>query len=983
MRLKSDAALPQKEKAGLRAMLSENRFCALAFFCAAVIMVLVFYCFDMVPFGDVTILRMDLYHQYGPLFAELYERVKNGQSLLYSWNTALGGSFLGNFFNYLASPLLVTVFLFKHVDVPDAIALMVLLKASFAAAFFTYYLRKSHGRNDHVTAAFGVLYAFCGFFIAYYWNVMWIDAMALFPLVMLGLERIMDSRKFLLYSVTLAVVMISNYYMAMMVCMFSVLYFLTRYFAVYGGEDRIDPKHRPFSVKNSRFLTSGLVFAFASVLAASLAMFALLPTVFILKNCSATSGTFPSEMKIYYAIFDFLANHLASVDPTIRSSGNDVLPNVYCGMLTILLVPLYLINRSIRLREKVSYVLLLAVLYFSFNINYANYVWHGFHFPNDLPYRFSFMYSFILLCLAFRAICRIRDYTGRELLLCGIGVLGFIVLVQKIGSKNVSDNTVLISLAFAFVYTLVLAALRSKRFQAGAIALLLLCCVISEAAIANTDNYSMNQTKANYSGDYEDFADVKAKLDKFHGGKMYRMELSNLRTRMDPAWYNYQGISTFSSMAPEKLSNLQSHLGMYGNYINSFTYHPQTPVYNAMMGLRYVVKKKESTGLENEDMYTLRVQNSVYEAYENNYCLPVAFCVNELVENWNDSESNPFAVQSDFLRRATFTDGIYTPMIVQDVYCDNLSDITTDELSAGHADLSKKTAGSYASLTATIEAVMTQNCYLYVKSGAVDTIYVNGDTLNETQSIDEAYILDLGKLEKGETVEVEIPLKDDADTGSVTFHACGLDLDAFREAFRTLQKGQLEITEFTETHIEGTLTALPGQILYTSIPYDAGWHIFIDGQKVSRKDYLRIGDALLGVRIGAGHHEIAMDYSPVGLFEGAAVSAAALVCLVLGFILAARRRTRKNILPQTPVVTMLEETPDTPEYLRAVYGSETPQAGFGFADPFTVTEQPDEEVMDGAQDIPVRRDPQRESVSAPSDPQPDDTAPDSPDAALS
>ena len=108
-------------------------------------MLLVFYCYDMAPFGDVTILRMDLYHQYGPLFAELYERIKQGKSLVYSWNTGLGGSFLGNFFNYLASPLLVVIFLFDHTNQPDAISVMVLLKAAFAAAFMTYYLRKSQG----------------------------------------------------------------------------------------------------------------------------------------------------------------------------------------------------------------------------------------------------------------------------------------------------------------------------------------------------------------------------------------------------------------------------------------------------------------------------------------------------------------------------------------------------------------------------------------------------------------------------------------------------------------------------------------------------------------------------------------------------------------------------------------------------------------------------------------------------------------------
>ena len=913
------------KKRGLKAWFSDNQFSLLAFFCAVILMLLVFYCFDMVPFGDVTILRMDLYHQYGPLFAELYERVKQGRSLIYSWNTGLGGSFLGNFFNYLASPLLVVIFLFEHKDLPDAIALMVLLKAAFAAAFFTHYLRKSRNRSSCITAAFGVLYAFCGFFIAYYWNVMWIDAMALFPLVILGIERIIDSRRFLLYTAILAVIMISNYYMAMMVCIFSVLYFLVRYFSLYTLNSKLDGKRLRFSLRNSRLITSGVTFAFASVLAALLALFALLPTVFILRTCSATSGSFPSDFKIYYDIFDFLANHLASVEPTIRSSGTDVLPNVYCGILTVMLIPLYLLSKSIKMQEKIAHVLLLAVLYFSFNINYANYVWHGFHFPNDLPYRFSFMYSFILLVMAFRAIERIREFSGREILLLGVGMMAFIVLVQKIGSKNVDDSTVLISLAFAFLYTLVLAAMRNPRLRASSVALLVLCCVVSEAAIADTDNYSMNQPKANYSGDYADFADIKASLDRYHGDRMYRMELTALRTRMDPAWYDYNGLSTFSSMASEKLSNLQSHLGMYGNFINSYTYHPQTPVYNAMMALQYVVKKTDATDLANPELYTRILANERYEAYENRFCLPPVFCVNELVERWNDTESDPFAVQSDFFRRAAFADGVFNQMTVTDVYFDNVSDITADDVLSGSFDFSKLTAGAYGSITVTIAPVKTQNCYLYVKSSSVETVYATGDNLNRTQTIDEAYILDLGVLEKGEEVQVELPIKDDSDSGSVNFRICGLDMDVFRQGFETLQRGALNITAFEETRIEGTLTAQANQILYTSIPYDDGWRVYVDGERVSRKDYLRIGDALLGIRIGAGNHKIVMEYEPVGLYFGAVVSVCTLVLLALGLLIAARHRKKKNAVPVTPRVAYIEEFPMAEELPEAESPVEEPE----------------------------------------------------------
>ena len=92
----------------------DNKYCRLAFGCSAVIMLIVYICYSLIPFGDVTILRMDLYHQYGPLFAEFYDRVTQMKSFLYSWNTGLGGSFLGNFYNYLCSPLSIVMLIFGH-----------------------------------------------------------------------------------------------------------------------------------------------------------------------------------------------------------------------------------------------------------------------------------------------------------------------------------------------------------------------------------------------------------------------------------------------------------------------------------------------------------------------------------------------------------------------------------------------------------------------------------------------------------------------------------------------------------------------------------------------------------------------------------------------------------------------------------------------------------------------------------------------------
>lgn len=893
---------------GFKEKLKDNRFVFLAFLCSALIMLLVYICYELIPFGDKTILRMDLYHQYGPLFAELYERIVGGESLLYSWNTGLGGSFLGNFFNYLSSPLSIIILLFGHENIPEAIATMILLKAAFASMAFSYYLKKSTGKNDCTVTAFGVLYSFCGFFIAYYWNVMWLDAMIMLPLVALGIERIIKNGKFGLYAFALAFTMVSNYYMAFMTCIFAVLYFFVYYFSHYAVNDSTvytSPLQRSYTTSEdenktlppgkwvnkirteSRFFQSGVRFAAGSVIAAALTAVTLLPTYFALQACSATSGTFPKKFASYFKIFDFMANHMASVTPTIRSSGKDVLPNVYCGMIVVMLICLYLFTKTISKREKITHIALLSFFFFSFNTNYLNYIWHAFHFPNDLPYRFSFIYSFILLIMAYQVLIRIKEFTSKEITTTGIAIISFIIIVQKTGSKNVDELSVILSIVLVAVYSLVLVLMKDKRYQQSAVAALLLCCVLTEAAAANTDNYSMDQPKKNYVSDLTNFREVKKQLDKKENGEFYRMELTDLRTRMDPAWYDYNGVSTFSSMAYEKVANLQSELGMFGNYINSYTYNLQTPLYNSMFGLKYIVDNSPTVNPDPAFYEKLSINSGVFTAYENKYSLPIAYRVNPEIKNWTYEDSeNPFTLQEEYFKLATNGKNVFNQVPINYIDYNNI-DSFAEETAQGTYTFFLTQAGSDASFTVYLTSETTDNIYLYVKSSNVKFITVNSDSYNETVNVDNEYILDIGKHEIGENISVEIAI-DNGDSGYVDFYAYGFDEASFKEGYSKMKADSLNVTKFTDTTVEGTVNASADGVLYTSIPYDRGWSVTVDGQKVNEENILKIGDALLGINLKGGKHDIRLHYTPKGLIPGAAVSAAALIlCIVYLFL---RRR---------------------------------------------------------------------------------------------
>lgn len=108
----SKTKVKKKKETKFSLFLKNNKYILISALIAFAVMQLVYFCFSLIPYGDMTILRMDLYHQYGPLFAELYDRLTSGESLIYSWNSGLGSSFLGNFYNYLSSPVTILILFF-------------------------------------------------------------------------------------------------------------------------------------------------------------------------------------------------------------------------------------------------------------------------------------------------------------------------------------------------------------------------------------------------------------------------------------------------------------------------------------------------------------------------------------------------------------------------------------------------------------------------------------------------------------------------------------------------------------------------------------------------------------------------------------------------------------------------------------------------------------------------------------------------------
>jgi len=855
----------------------KNRYVFLTTVLATACIAVIYVIFSVFPFGSITVMRMDLYHQYGPLFAELYDRIVEHKSLLYSWITGGGSSFLGNYLNYLSSPLSFLIFLFDKEDISYAITFIVALKCILSATSFSYYLKKSFNKDNYFLSAFGILYAFSAYFLAYYWNVMWLDAMIMLPLIALGIEKIFKTGDIKLYTVSLIILFFANYYMGYMCCIFAVLYFFVCFINTYSNDGKLnenavyEKKYSTKALMNNVFINRGVKFAFASIIAALICAITLVPVFMILKNSSATSGTFPQTFKSYFDLLDLITSHFALLETTIRSSGDNVLPNIYTGILTFILLPLFLVNNKIKLKEKATYVVLIIFFVFCFNNNCAEYIWHAFHFPNDLPYRYSYMYSFIIAVMGYKTILNFKGIKVKDIAYTGLAIISFVIVCQKFLTNKMTNSTIYATIIFVTLWCGFLFLLKNKNAQKKTVSFVLVTFILCETIISSIVGLPLNQDNKNYKENYKTYTDAINYIDNKDSG-FYRTELCYLNTRMDPAYYGYNGISVFSSMAYESYSQLQSSLGMQGNKVNSYTYNTQTPVYNMMFNIKYLIQTDVSLAPSSnlyKKIYTTSDKKS--NVYESKYNLPIAYCVNSKIDDWVTDEGNPFEIQSDFVKLATGYSNLFKPVEYNSTDFDAVSgdDVTEN----GTYWLEKSDSSSnYGTETVSLSPTIDGNLYLYVKSSDLKTITVNSEKVSDiTQSMEDAYILDLGYHNKGDEVLVSLDAsKMESESTSFDFYCYTADDTVVKNMYNSLAGNSLNVESYSDTTIKGTVKAKENCYLYSSIPYDDGWSVYVDGKKA---ETFEIGGTLLAIELTPGQHKIEYKYFPVGFLYGIIISA--------------------------------------------------------------------------------------------------------------
>jgi uncharacterized membrane protein YfhO len=161
-----------------------------------------------------------------------------------------------------------------------------------------------------------------------------------------------------------------------------------------------------------------------------------------------------------------------------------------------------------------------------------------------------------------------------------------------------------------------------------------------------------------------------------------------------------------------------------------------------------------------------------------------------------------------------------------------------------------------------------------------------------TQTISEPYILDLGYCEEGEEIKISLDCTTmDSSETYAEIYAYTVDEEVLTNGYNRLKSSAINVTSHSDTKITGTITVDENSVLYSSIPYDSGWTILIDGEEA---ETFEIGDAMLGTTIKPGEHTVEYVYSPKGIKLGAVISVASAVGICC-FIILKKRKSKEEL----------------------------------------------------------------------------------------
>lgn len=845
----------------------------IAFILTAITYAITFSYMGLLGNGKYIIARSDLKQQYIPFIEYFCSALRGEHDYWFSWSLNMGTGTALLFAYYTLSPFNLIYLILGEDMALTATAFVIVLKAATAAAtfqiFITKYLRKSY----YETVLFAMMYALCGFQVCYYFDLMWMDAFYMLPVIALGIYKLVREKKILCLMFSYTYVFAVNFYMGYIVGMGSFFLFLLYFLYTNKGKglkEKIAVQGRYFMCVVAAMLIPAAIWLPAVI--------QLLGNIennypaFSLQECNLLliiNNLFMGEMQTLYGITPF----------------------VYCGLLSFIMLPFYFLNRRKNKRKRIYYAVCLGLLCCLFLIEPLNMVMHAFDQPEMFAHRFSYFFCFIITIIACEQFVSVRDIKMKWFgLLSGFAICVFLLchfMYDQMWDEKYNANTGVtfaVNIVFWIGYIFILKKIQEKKWDMITWRVVITFFLMVELGVnAATCMQRMEHTvmkQDTYDAICALQENTFEKIQKEDDSSFFRIAYISPYGTNQGFVFDYNAFDNFCTSEHTKAWKALEKLGIYRG-IHTLKGLGTTPITTALFGIKYMIGGNSLECELNDDF--------VYLAYEENeYALPLGYVVEEDILNYQFSDS-PFENQDLLLSLMTGMEIQCFERIGMEMDVIDGEYIRTDDATyLQHQSGIEKDAEFRFRAKNTghpLYIYFSQDRYAVSNSGnEIPKIKTNDITKNYENTVVEpelcpSRIIRVGLNEDGE-YEFSIMLPQNVEQEYYKkAYFCYYDEKEFLKAYRKLQSQPLEIEEYGDGWLEGYVQVDKGGILFTSIPYDDGWKLKVDGREVN--GIALLDGAFLGIKMEQGRHKIEMEYEPIGLKEGITISLSVIVMVIL------------------------------------------------------------------------------------------------------
>lgn len=825
--------------------------------CAVIVFIYVFK--GIWPFGANRIDYFDNMQQVAPLYAHLWDWMHGKASLWFDWYTGFGTNVSMSISAFsMLSPFNLLLYLFPRTLILESISILTLVKMIFmAVAMYAYINKKYNSLSYNMKVVFSLMYTFCGYTVLYgSCFTPWMDIVALFPLLMLAYENMMQTGKKLFYIIMVAIIFIINYYLGAM----SLVYI----FLISGA-------YVLLMSKKEKIKEHAWNLGIGTVAGLGLSCFVLVPVMMQLSG-SQRGGSGQG----------IVSQYIGWIKSAIISDGQMAAFQRWMMLYGMAFAAAVIIMGLKKFKEEkntIRYMIsLLLISLLPIVVEGINLMWH-FGSYNGYTLRNGYIVAFTLITVAayfaqrmFEEVTADKKQLVKQLVIFVVAAAVYAVIYNIIPSNDIILAAFILFIAI-FIAAFIFYNKKLKKDGIGFDFNTIIAIVAIEVFIGA---YSLIGPPKFYEyepyqyGDYVQAAnEVKDSLD-IEESVTDRIVNPDISLNANyPLILRRSAMSSFTAALQSDTQSYSKKFG-YSKYFLWLLDSGGTVFTNSLFHVTQAVNVNEL----DSQMYTAVRSDGDYTLYDANYKLPFAMSVNKNITrqdfsgNWEDLHNIFYKALTndtqDIVNGMSYTKKESSVIREYNVRADGKQAVYINIV-----DVNNRNTDANASW-------LISSMHIYVNGEAV-LVPTLGDVKNTAYFTDyNNNLVYLGTFENENfTIRVEYDDPWYLKVSEVSF--AGLDMDKMQSLVDKHADDYCE-TSYTSDSLTVKINGSGvNNMALIPVVYSDNWNVKVNGKKVKAKSVCGL---FTGVDIHAGENVIEMTFEPKGKKAGMLISLATLIMMI-------------------------------------------------------------------------------------------------------